>query len=162
MNYKAELSNARKALVSSNKTATLKIGDRVLWSANWATSPPVEVVVEGIELVTSGNKYGEKSEDIFWSDVEDHAVLDLANGKWCYGSAVAPAPSENQGFYLALHFEYWHNNPPAPFNPPPAVTLDTEAIHEAMRLAGWTTPGHDYHCEFMRRCKLMKEALEVR
>jgi hypothetical protein len=94
MNYLQELSTARKALVSSNKTAILKIGDRVLWSANWATSPPVEVEVEGIELVHAGNKYGDKAESVLWSDVEDHAVLDLANGKWCYGSAIAPLAQE--------------------------------------------------------------------
>ena len=64
--------------------------------------------------------------------------------------------SEVSGEALAKAFEYWHNNPPAPFNPEPTVKVDTEAIHTAMRAEGYNTPGDEYHREYLRRCVTAK------
>lgn len=65
---------------------------------------------------------------------------------------------EVSGEALAKAFEHWHNNPPAPFNPPDELTskIDYEAIHSQMRSEGFTTPGEEYHQEYLSRCKTAK------
>ena len=65
---------------------------------------------------------------------------------------------EVSGEALAKHFEYWHNNPPPPFTAPDGLAskIDYEAIHSQMREEGFTTPGEEYHREYLSRCKAAK------
>ena len=59
----------------------LKIGDTVLSKHGTA-------VVESIELVEPGQKYGIKVNEVYWSMI-DSVVVDMDNGHWSYGEDLS-------------------------------------------------------------------------
>jgi hypothetical protein len=71
----------------------LRIGDTVLWRGGFGRDPAREAVVEGIELVAVGEKYGTPTESAPWSRLTGrHAVIDFGNN-WAYAEQIAPLRS---------------------------------------------------------------------
>jgi hypothetical protein len=69
----------------------LRIGDPVIWRANFGSAPPVEATVTAIELVEDGSNYGEEVESAPWSSIVGRrAVITLNTGNWAYASQVSP------------------------------------------------------------------------
>jgi hypothetical protein len=68
----------------------LRIGDTVLWRGGFGRDPAREAVVEGIELVAVGEKYGTPTESAPWSRLTGrHAVIDFGNN-WAYAEQIVP------------------------------------------------------------------------
>ena len=68
--------------------AKLKVGDTVLWRGNFGRSPAIEAVVEGIELVEVGEKYGTPTESAPWSRLTGrHAVISFGS-HWAYAEQI--------------------------------------------------------------------------
>lgn len=70
------------------KDNTLYINDTVMWSGGFGNDPYKPAKVLGIQYCEVDEKYGEEVQDINWNDVKDHAVVDLDNGHWAYGSQL--------------------------------------------------------------------------
>lgn len=64
----------------------LKVGDKVNYSIG--NSIGIAKVIN-IDKVEPHEKYGESVDEIHWKDVEFHAVVDLDNGHWAYGSQIS-------------------------------------------------------------------------
>jgi|WetSurMetagenome_2_1015567.scaffolds.fasta_scaffold1076548_1 hypothetical protein len=69
----------------------LKVGDTILWRGSWGEKDPVEAIVDGMEEVQPGEKYGEPVSQMEWSLVkQNYAVVTLNNGHWAYGCQLDP------------------------------------------------------------------------
>ena len=76
--------------------AHLKVGDTVLWRGGFGRDPAREALVEAIELVEEGSKYGEAVESAPWSRLQGrHAVISLGS-HWAYAEQIAPLQGEEQ------------------------------------------------------------------
>ena len=73
-----------------SKVGTLKVGDKVMWSGSWGKDSDKEATVTDIEVVKSGEKYGELIDEVPWSIVGENTVVTLDNGHWAYGYQIKP------------------------------------------------------------------------
>jgi len=72
---------------------TLRIGDTVLWRGGFGRDPAREAVVEGIEMVEVGEKYGAPTESAPWSRLTGrHAVISFGN-HWAYAEQIDKLPA---------------------------------------------------------------------
>jgi hypothetical protein len=68
----------------------LRVGDTVLWRGGFGRDPAREALVEAIELVEEGSKYGEAVESAPWGRLTGrHAVISFGN-HWAYAEQIAP------------------------------------------------------------------------
>jgi hypothetical protein len=67
----------------------LTVGDIVLWRGGFGQDPAREAVVEGIELVEVGEKYGTPVQTAPWSLLYGrHAVISFGN-HWAYAEQIS-------------------------------------------------------------------------
>ena len=66
----------------------LKVGDYVMWRGNFGDDEPKKARVKLIEYCRRNAKHGKDVPEIPWSQVKEHAVVDLQNGYWAYGYQI--------------------------------------------------------------------------
>ena len=72
-----------------------RVGDTILWRGAFGRDPAREAVVEGIELVAVGEKYGTPTESAPWGHLKGReAVISLACGHWAYAEQISPLTSQ--------------------------------------------------------------------
>ena len=68
------------------KTRTITIGSQVLYRGGWGRDPQKIAQVIAIEQTQGPNeKYGDEVDAV---SLDDHYVLTLNNGHWCYSHQV--------------------------------------------------------------------------
>lgn len=74
--------------------AILRIGDAVNWHRSYGTKAAQRVLVVAIMRVDSksdiDSRQGDEVDSMPWSEVPEHAVVDLENGQWAYGYQLEP------------------------------------------------------------------------
>ena len=68
---------------------TLKIGDKVWWRGGFGSEPAKLATVEMIEI-TGGYKYGERVDEVSWSEVYDRNVVVCFSDQdyWAYAEQI--------------------------------------------------------------------------
>jgi len=85
----------------------LRVGDTVLWRGGFGQDAAREAVVEGIEMVEVGEKYGTPTESAPWSLLQGrHAVISLGS-HWAYAEQIAPLTAHEDDPEECLG---WHRN----------------------------------------------------
>lgn len=75
----------------------LKVGDRVEWRGGWGHDSPQIAVVESIDEVEPGEKYGNAVQAMPWHMVKERAVVSLDNHHWAYGRQIEPLKEDARG-----------------------------------------------------------------
>lgn len=71
-------------------SATLRVGDPVLVRRAFGRAPATEEVVQGIELVADGSKYGEAVEVARWDRLNGRRAVISFGSHWAYGEQISP------------------------------------------------------------------------
>ena len=83
-------------MINDMKTRTITIGSQVLYRGSWGRDAQTVAEVIAIEQTQGPNdKYGDEVDAV---TLDDHYVLTLNNGHWCYSYQVdgLVQPTENQ------------------------------------------------------------------